>query len=347
MEESSSNLAAGEVRRHQTSPHWANSDLDTWYRSLQQVSKSLIYSVVTVTAQRRIHKIQNGVTEILASYIDTIYFTENSLQIMWNRPFAASHWCGTKPPRWRAKVALGQDKQKTYIIWNSNFLCLSCPSATFALQHGSFEPREWLAAKGLFHRKRDGRGPLGQPLKSAHVASIWRGIREIQKCIYLGKIPLYNSNCKLVPLSILNIFGLQFSFIKHSYLITSLLISTLPLLGLIRYLAVRTMSSAVDLKNTRPVSLLITRAGVHGTRQPRFGARVQLTSRTFPLTSKRAWWSLARGRLRLSTSTLTRTTLPFIPPSMLKVPSGIFWGPLRNGMSKNTLVAITRFQMSP
>ena len=27
--------------------------------------------------------------------------------------------------------------------------CLSCPSATFALQHGSFVPCEWLAAKGL------------------------------------------------------------------------------------------------------------------------------------------------------------------------------------------------------
>ena len=33
-----------------------------------------------------------------------------------NWPFAASHSRGTKPPRWRAKVALGQDKQKTYII---------------------------------------------------------------------------------------------------------------------------------------------------------------------------------------------------------------------------------------
>ena len=66
-----------------------------------------------------------------------------------NRPFAASHSRGTKPPRWRAKVALGQDKQKTYIILNGNFLCLSCPSATFALQHGGFVPREWLAAKGL------------------------------------------------------------------------------------------------------------------------------------------------------------------------------------------------------
>ena len=27
--------------------------------------------------------------------------------------------------------------------------CLSCPSATFALQHGGFVLREWLAEKGL------------------------------------------------------------------------------------------------------------------------------------------------------------------------------------------------------
>ena len=47
-------------------------------------------------------------------------------------------------------MAMGQDKQKTYIILKGNFLCLSCPSATFVLQHGSFVPRQWLAAKGLF-----------------------------------------------------------------------------------------------------------------------------------------------------------------------------------------------------
>ena len=46
-----------------------------------------------------------------------------------NRPFAAGHSRGTKPPCWRANVALGQDKQKTYIILNGNFLRLSCPSA--------------------------------------------------------------------------------------------------------------------------------------------------------------------------------------------------------------------------
>ena len=55
-----------------------------------------------------------------------------------NRPFSASHSRGTKPPSWRGKVALGQDKQKTYIILNGNFLCLSCPSATFTLQHVGF-----------------------------------------------------------------------------------------------------------------------------------------------------------------------------------------------------------------
>ena len=67
-----------------------------------------------------------------------------------NRPFAARQSRGTKPPCWRTKVALGKDEQKRYIILNGNFLCLSCPGATFALQYGGFVPREWLAAKGLF-----------------------------------------------------------------------------------------------------------------------------------------------------------------------------------------------------
>ena len=37
-----------------------------------------------------------------------------------------------------------------YIILNGNFLGLSCPRATFALQYSCFVPREWLAAKSLF-----------------------------------------------------------------------------------------------------------------------------------------------------------------------------------------------------
>ena len=66
-----------------------------------------------------------------------------------NRPFAASHSCATKPLGWRAKVALGQDKQKAYIILDGDFLCSSCPSVAFALQHGGFVPRKWLATKGV------------------------------------------------------------------------------------------------------------------------------------------------------------------------------------------------------
>ena len=65
------------------------------------------------------------------------------------RPFAAFHSRGTKPPCWDAKVALGQDQQKAYIILNGNFLCLSCPSATFASQHGAFVSRECQAEKGI------------------------------------------------------------------------------------------------------------------------------------------------------------------------------------------------------
>ena len=66
-----------------------------------------------------------------------------------NRPFAACHSRSTKSPCRDAKVALGQDQQKAYIILNGNFLCLSCPSATFASRHGGFVPREWQAAKDL------------------------------------------------------------------------------------------------------------------------------------------------------------------------------------------------------
>ena len=42
----------------------------------------------------------------------------------------------------------GTCQTKGIIILNGNFLCLSCPSSTFALQHGGFVLREWQAAKG-------------------------------------------------------------------------------------------------------------------------------------------------------------------------------------------------------
>ena len=51
--------------------------------------------------------------------------------------------------RWRAKVALGLDKQRKLPFKIMYVICLSCLSATFALQRGGFVPREWLASKGL------------------------------------------------------------------------------------------------------------------------------------------------------------------------------------------------------
>ena len=47
------------------------------------------------------------------------------------------------------RVALGPDKQRRLPFKIMFVSCLSCPSATFALQHGGFVPRKWLAAKGL------------------------------------------------------------------------------------------------------------------------------------------------------------------------------------------------------
>ena len=80
--------------------------------------------------------------------LDIIAYREFNM----DRPFAPFHSRGPKPPCWDAKVALGQDQQKAYIIIKKKFLCLSCTSATFASQHGGFVPREWKAAKGLLRQ---------------------------------------------------------------------------------------------------------------------------------------------------------------------------------------------------
>ena len=42
--------------------------------------------------------------------------SEYPIALLVNIALAASHSRGSKPPCWRAQVALGQDKQKTYII---------------------------------------------------------------------------------------------------------------------------------------------------------------------------------------------------------------------------------------
>ena len=63
-----------------------------------------------------------------------------------NRLFAASHLRGKKPPCWRAKVALGQDKQKTYLILNSNFLCCLVPGRLFLSSTAVLFCTTWMAS---------------------------------------------------------------------------------------------------------------------------------------------------------------------------------------------------------
>ena len=63
-----------------------------------------------------------------------------------NRLFAASHLRGKKPPCWRAKVALGQDKQKTYLILNSNFLCCLVPGRLFLSSTAVLFCARWMAS---------------------------------------------------------------------------------------------------------------------------------------------------------------------------------------------------------
>ena len=50
-----------------------------------------------------------------------------SISLFFNRPFAASHSRGTKPPCRRAKVALGQDKQRKLPFKIMYVFSLSCP----------------------------------------------------------------------------------------------------------------------------------------------------------------------------------------------------------------------------
>ena len=102
----------------------------------------------------RIMEIEEGALRLDLIGSSSIFIIDlfGSLNVVPNRPgFAASHSRGTKPLCLGTKVALGQAKQKTYIIWNDNFLCLSCLSATFALQHGGLYTTWMARCKGPLH----------------------------------------------------------------------------------------------------------------------------------------------------------------------------------------------------
>ena len=103
-------------------------------------------SALQISQQTRILDIEWVVTDILYSYaveayLNSLVFNSWSWRYIWfwkpqigldatsgktlYGPFAAFHSRGTKPPCWDAKVALGQDQQKAYIILNGNsFVCL-------------------------------------------------------------------------------------------------------------------------------------------------------------------------------------------------------------------------------
>lgn len=99
----------------------------------------------------------------------------------------------TKSPCWRGKVAFGQEKQKAHIILNSNFLCLSCPSATFALQHSGFVLREWQATKGLFENSLSARCTKHSTL---YCHSIRRELLLMStkrcECFFLSKVTIFS-----------------------------------------------------------------------------------------------------------------------------------------------------------
>ena len=67
-----------------------------------------------------------------------------------NRPFAAGHSRDTKPPCWRAKSHWDMTNKMAYKIFKWYFpLFVGLFHCDFALQHGGFVPREWLAARDL------------------------------------------------------------------------------------------------------------------------------------------------------------------------------------------------------
>ena len=86
------------------------------------------------------HSIKIRVNKVILPPVSPHIHSLGPLQLAYSR--------GIKPPYWRAKVPLGQDKQRKLPFKIMYAFYLSCPSATFALQHGGFAPRELLAAKG-------------------------------------------------------------------------------------------------------------------------------------------------------------------------------------------------------
>ena len=86
---------------------WMNRTSDIWF--LDGLPRHKIYHMRCDVV---IDCIPRGVWVIVACH----HVVPSKWSRLWLR--------GTKPPCWDAKVALGQDQQKAYLILNGNFLCL-------------------------------------------------------------------------------------------------------------------------------------------------------------------------------------------------------------------------------
>ena len=83
--------------------------------------------------------------ELLFTYKNSAFGAIGPLQ-----PIVAIHVVQNRPAG-----ELEQDKQRKLFFKIMHAFYFSCLSATFALQHGGFVPREWLAAKGPFLQRNE------------------------------------------------------------------------------------------------------------------------------------------------------------------------------------------------
>ena len=115
--------------------------------------------------------------EKTSTYFSSDVFTANTVVIAWspwepyNKTLGKEYLPSIAFPWKIARISIGPLQLAIHVVQNrraweqkshwdktnkENYhfklyvFCLSCRSATFALQRGGFVPREWLAAKGLF-----------------------------------------------------------------------------------------------------------------------------------------------------------------------------------------------------
>ena len=131
-----------------------------------------------------------------------------------------------------SRETLGQDKQRDNIFKSGNFLCLSCASASLALHHSGFVPREWPAAKTqrghcyLYHTDTSAIRHYSVGLKqfSWNVSLLRRGLfvrlgEDVRGGRWEGKIAVCGSErCWTKPLATKNVS--RFTLTGYSFFST-------------------------------------------------------------------------------------------------------------------------------